>query len=171
MNNKTITKLIESALFVALIAIGSIISFPIPISEIPFSLQILFVLLSSLVLGPVFGIIACTVYILLGVIGLPIFAGMKSGPIVLIGPTGGYLIGFIVQAPIVGTLSKKIHPLIALSIGLLTIYLIGVIQLSLVAKMSFLQAVIVGIIPFLPFDILKLIIAYFSYIKLTKDLT
>ncbi len=170
MNNKLITKLLESALFVALIAIGGLISFPIPISEVPFSLQTLFVLLASLVLGPIFGTITCIVYLLLGVIGLPIFASMKAGPFVLIGPTGGYLIGFVVQAPIVGILSRKIHPIIALASGLLTIYLIGVIQLSAISKISLTAGIIAGILPFLPFDILKLIIDYAVYAKLPKEL-
>jgi len=170
MDKKIITKLSESALFVALIAIGGIISFPVPISEVPFSLQILFVLLASLILGPIFGTITCAVYVLLGIIGLPIFAGMKAGPVVLIGPTGGYLIGFIASAPFVGTLSKKTHPLIALSTGLLIIYIIGVIQFSYIMRISFVAGIIGGALPFLPFDIFKLLIAYFVYTKLPKEL-
>jgi len=170
MNSKILISLLKTALFVALIAIGGIISFPTPISEIHFSLQILFVLLAPLVLGPVFGTIACAIYVLLGVIGLPIFAGMRAGPVVLIGPTGGYLIGFIISAPFSGLLSKKVQPLIALSVALLIIYIIGVLQFSYVTKITFKAGIIGGVLPFLPFDILKLLIAYFVYLKLPKEL-
>lgn len=170
MNSRIIIALSKSALFVALIAIGGIISFPIPASEIPFSLQVLFVLLAPLILGPVFGTITCAVYVFLGIIGLPIFAGMRSGPVVLIGPTGGYLLGFIASAPISGLLSKKVHPMIALSIGLLIIYVIGVAQFTYVARISLTAGIIGGALPFLPFDILKLLIAYFVYLKLPKKL-
>ncbi len=170
MNSKILISLLKTALFVALIAIGGIISFPIPFSEIPFSLQILFVLLAPLVLGPAFGTIACAVYVLLGVIGLPIFAGMRAGPVVLIGPTGGYLIGFIISAPFSGLLSKKVHPLISLSVSLLIIYIIGVLQFSYVTKITLTAGIIGGVLPFLPFDIFKLLIAYFVYLKLPKEL-
>ena len=170
MNSKILISLLKTALFVALIAIGGIISFPIPFSEIHFSLQILFVLLAPLLLGPVFGTIACAVYVLLGIIGLPIFAGMRAGPVVLIGPTGGYLIGFIISAPFSGLLSKKVHPLISLSVALLIIYTIGVLQFSYVTKITLKAGIIGGVLPFLPFDIFKLLIAYFVYLKLPKEL-
>ena len=90
-------------LFAALTAIGAWISIPIP--PVPFTFQVLFVLLAGAVLGSARGGLSQIVYVLLGVIGLPVFAGGASGPGVLFGPTGGYIFGFIVAAFVVGALS------------------------------------------------------------------
>jgi biotin transport system substrate-specific component len=165
MENKTLNQITKSAIFVALLAIGGIISISVPMIRTPFSLQVFFVLLTSLVLGPFYGSISVFVYILLGVIGIPIFAGMRSGPAVLFGPTGGFLLGFLISVPFIAFLSKKLH-LLSLLLGLLVIYFFGSLQYAFVAKVSFGKSLLVAVLPFIPLDCFKALLAYEIYSKL-----
>ena len=158
------------SLFAALTAVGAFIS--IPVNPIPITLQTLFTLLAGMTLGSVLGAASQVIYILLGAIGLPVFSGFKGGLGILFGPTGGFLLGFIISAYIVGKLietrkTKNIfyYFLIGL-LGSITIYLMGVTQLSLVTGMGIKKAVIVGMLPFLPGDLLKIIAASFIANKL-----
>jgi len=153
--------LIYAALFAALTAIGAFIKIPLPISPVPITLQVFFVLLAGLVLGARWGGTSMTVYVILGIIGLPVFSGGSSGLGVLFGPTGGYLLGFIAGAFVIGLLYKRtgstrVGAIIAMSAGLIVIYLMGVIQLSSAAQMPIQQAVAVGVLPFLIGDAIKI---------------
>jgi biotin transport system substrate-specific component len=160
MKKNVLSQISRSAIFVALLAIGGIVSLSIPMIRTPFSLQVFFVLLTSLVLGPIYGSISVFVYILLGVIGIPIFAGMRSGPAILFGPTGGFLIGFLFSVPIIAFLSKKSHLLLSLLIGLLVIYLFGSLQYAYVTKISYSKSLLVSVLPFIPFDCFKAFLAF-----------
>lgn len=168
MKKNALSQITKSAIFVALLAIGGIVSIPIPMIRTPFSLQVFFVLLASLVLGPLYGSLTVFVYILLGVMGVPIFAGMRSGPAVLFGPTGGFLIGFFVSVSVIAFLSKKLNLLISLLLGLLAIYLFGSLQYAFVAKVSFGKSLLVAVLPFIPIDCFKALLAYEIYSKLKK---
>ncbi|MCL7412350.1 MAG: biotin transporter BioY [ANME-2 cluster archaeon] len=165
MNEYTNTKpLIYAALFAALTAIGAFIKIPIPLSPVPITLQVFFVLLAGLVLGARWGGTSMVVYVMLGIIGLPVFSGGSSGLGVLLGPTGGYLIGFVAGAFVTGLIytgaGQKVHVTIgAMIAGLAVIYLLGVIQLSIVAHISIPQAVAVGMAPFLLGDAIKILAA------------
>jgi Uncharacterized conserved protein len=88
------------SLFAALTAVGGFIS--IPLYPVPLTLQTLFTLLAAMILGSVMGASSQIIYVLLGVIGLPVFAGFKAGIGILFGPTGGFLLGFIISAYIIG---------------------------------------------------------------------
>lgn len=160
MKSTFLNQLTRSAIFVALLSIGGMISLTIPFTRIPFSLQVFFVLLVPSVLGPVYGTASVFIYILLGVIGMPVFAGMRSGPGILFGPTGGFLIGFLVLVPIVALLSKKIHLLLSLFIGLLILYFCGSIHFAFVTKVSYFKGLLVSVLPFVLFDIIKVIFAF-----------
>ena len=168
MKKNALSQITKSAIFVALLAIGGIISISIPMIRTPFSLQVFFVLLASLVLGPLYGSISVFAYILLGVIGIPIFAGMRSGPAILFGPTGGFLIGFFVSVSVIAFLSKKLHLLLSLLLGLLVIYLFGSLQYAFVANVSFGKSLLVAVLPFIPLDCFKALLAYEIYSKLKK---
>jgi len=152
-----------AAIFGAATAAGAYIIIPFPV--VPITLQTLFVALSAGLLGGRLGAASQLVYLLLGIIGLPVFAGGKGGIGVLFGPTGGYLIGFLVGAYVIGKIVEvKERPGVyliagAIAIGYIVIYMLGVAQLALVAKMGLGKAVSVGVIPFLAGDCLKLILA------------
>jgi len=158
------------SLFAALTAVGAFIS--IPLYPVPLTLQTLFTLLSGMTLGCVLGASSQIIYVLLGIVGLPVFAGFKAGIGILFGPTGGFLLGFIISAYIVGRMielkeEKNIfyYFLVGL-LGTIIIYIIGVAQLSLVTGIGVKKAVAVGMLPFLPGDMLKIIAASFIAHKL-----
>jgi biotin transport system substrate-specific component len=157
------------SLFAALTAVGAFIS--IPLGPVPFTLQVLFVLLSGAILGALFGALSQIVYLLLGVIGLPVFAGGTSGIGHLFGPTGGYLFGFVFASFVVGALGKKGGfwiKFFSMLLGILVIHFLGVLQLSFVSQMSFKKALLLGSLPFLPFDTFKAFIASGLTVSLQK---
>jgi len=158
------------SLFAALTAVGAFIS--IPFYPVPLTLQTLFTLLAAMTLGSVMGASSQIIYVLLGLIGLPVFAGFKAGIGILFGPTGGFLFGFIFSAYIIGKLielkkEKNIfYYFLAGFLGIVIIYFIGVIQLALVTGIGIKRALLIGALPFLPGDILKIIAASFIARKL-----
>jgi biotin transport system substrate-specific component len=161
------------SLFAALTAVGAFIS--IPIYPVPLTLQTLFTLLAGMTLGSVMGALSQIIYVLLGVVGLPVFAGFKSGIGILFGPTGGFLFGFMISTYVIGKIievkkGKNIfYYLLAGFLGIFIIYFIGVIQLSLVAGIGIKRALLVGALPFLPGDILKIIAASSITYKLKRS--
>lgn len=126
ISNKTLS-LVYCGACVALIAICSWISIPM---TIPFTLQTFAVCLATALLGTKRGTVTVLVYILLGLVGVPVFSGFKGGVSVLLGPTGGYIIGFIFTAIVVGLITDKINksvPVLALAmiLGIFVCYLFG----------------------------------------------
>lgn len=167
--------LILVALFAALTAAGGWIKIPLPFSPVPVTLQVFFVILSGVVLGSVLGGLSQVVYVALGAFGLPVFAGGTGGFGALVGPTGGYLVGFIVAAFVIGKLvelkgeeseSSIVWGLFSMIVGIIVIYLIGFVQLSVVAKLSLQKAFMVGVLPFIAVDLLKAIVASIVAVKL-----
>jgi biotin transport system substrate-specific component len=170
MKKMNIRQMTLVSLFAALTAAGAFIS--IPLYPVPITLQNLFTLLAGMTLGSVLGGASQIIYVLLGAIGLPVFAGFKAGIGVLFGPTGGYLFGFIITSYIIGKiieLKKEkdiIYYFLAGGIGIIIIYISGITQLSLVTGIGIKKALMVGVFPFLPGDILKIIAASFIASKL-----
>jgi biotin transport system substrate-specific component len=165
---------VYAAMFGALTAVGAYIS--IPLQPVPITLQDFFTFLAATLLGGYTGALSQVIYILLGIIGLPVFAGGKAGIGVLLGPTGGYLLGYIIGAFVIGKIVQmRKEPgwawiIMASLIGLLIIYTVGAIQLSLVAKLSLAKTLLVGVVPFIPGDLCKLLLATVVYLKLSKYL-
>ncbi len=156
-------RLILPALFAALTAIGAQIQTPLPFSPVPVVLSNFFAILSGLVLGPRLGATSQVVYVLLGAVGVPVFAGMHAGPQTLVGPTGGYLVGFVLAAGAAGLLCgprpDSRRAMLAASVAALLIYALGVPYLAAVLHMGIRRALIVGMLPFLPGDAAKVVIA------------
>lgn len=160
-NQMKVKSLILTSLLAALTAVGAWIKIPLPFTNVPLTLQVFFVLLAGLILGPLWGPLSQIIYILLGCAGLPVFAGGTSGLGVLLGPTGGYLIGFIVAAFLIGGLSRRWPQknwwlLVVLLSGLMVIYLFGLVQYMLVVELSLEKAFLAGVLPFIPLDLVKL---------------
>lgn len=135
-NEKLLTtkNTILCALFIALIAIGAFIRIPVPVC--PFTLQLLFTTLAGLLLGAKLGALSVAVYILIGLIGVPIFTE-GGGPSYIFQPTFGYLIGFALGAYIAGALTEKSAPsftrlLIANFINLAIVYLCGMVYVYII---------------------------------------
>ncbi len=151
--------ILSGSLLVALFA-----QVEIPLQPVPITGQTFAVLLVGATLGSIRGGFALSLYLVEGVLGLPFFSGGASGPAHLIGPTGGYLIGFIFGAYAIGWLAEHglernfRTSLIPFLIGTLIIYVCGVAWLA-VALGSFTQAILLGCVPFLIGDAIKLIAA------------
>ncbi len=162
-----IRMMVFASMFAAMMAVGAYIKIPLPMSPVPVTLQILFVLLAGAMLGARWGTISVIVYLLLGIAGLPVFSGGSSGLGMIFGPTGGYLVGFIAGAFFVGALCdrygrKHFHMnAIFMLLGLLFIYLFGIIQLINIANLTLSESLAIGFVPYVPGDILKLLISAF----------
>jgi biotin transport system substrate-specific component len=153
--------MVYTALFVALISVGAFIA--IPIGPVPIVLQNLFVLLAGLILGPAWGTACVGVYLLVGLAGLPVFAGGTSGIGKLFGPTGGYLLGYLPAVWITGAISSRLKisakDILALIAGTVVIYAAGVPWLKIAFSLSWGKAVSAGMIPFLAGDAVKIVAA------------
>lgn len=139
MNTKFLNtkSLILCALFTALIVVGALIKIPVP--PVPFTLQILFVMLAGLLLGSRRGAVSVLIYIALGLIGVPVFAGGGGIGYVLV-PTFGYIIGFAVGAYAIGITAEKLkftylNLFLACFIGMIIIYAIGMAYLYIVSNL------------------------------------
>ena len=169
--------MVFASLFAALTAAGAYIQVPIPVSPVPVTLQVFFVLLAGSMLKSKWGSLSMIVYTLLGIVGLPVFAGGSSGIGVLLGPTGGYITGFILAAYVIGKLSEKAENAdksglfinaLNMSAGVLILYACGFIQLMFVAEIGPGAALALGVVPFLPGEIIKTGVA--AYIASTHKL-
>ncbi len=141
------------------------LSIPLPFSPVPISFTVLAVYLSAYVLGPKLGTISFLVYLLIGIIGLPVFSGFTGGIGKLAGPTGGYLAGFILMAPIAGWAiwhfkAQTIPSFLGMILGTVVCYLFGTIWLARQNSLSFMEALAVGVLPYLIGDAAKMVVAW-----------
>lgn len=167
MKNKTY-KMILAAIFAALTAVSAFIKIPLP--PVPFTMQIFIVILSALLLGSKLAFVSQIVYIAIGLIGVPIFSS-GGGINYIFNPTFGYLLGFAVMALVVGAITERIsEPSIikyffASFAGIIICYIFGVGYMYIIFKyvnhvsVSASSIIIKGFLLFLPWDILKIIIA------------
>ena len=149
------------ALFTAFIIIGAYISIPIPIGPVPIVLSDFFVMLTGLFLGWKYGLVCTVLYLLLGALGLPVFAGGRAGLAVILGPTGGFLFGNLLMVSSIGFITGKLKPsilsyLLALIIGNILLYSLGVPRLKFLLNMSWAAAVTAGFTPFVIGLIIKI---------------
>ncbi len=148
--------------FSAFVALTAQVS--LPLLPVPLTLQTLGVLFTGAVLGSKRGTLALLLYVAEGAIGLPVFAGGLSGIGVLIGPTGGYLVGFIVAAGIVGLLAERgwdrrlIWAALAMVVGNLVIYAFGVAWLTVIVG-DLRTALVQGMLIFIIGDLIKIVVA------------
>lgn len=147
----------------------------IPIGVVPISFTNLAIYFVLYALGMKKGTISYIIYILIGFVGLPVFSGFTSGPSKLLGPTGGYIIGFIFMALIAGffidRFSDKWYLCFAgMVLGTAVCYAFGTIWLSYQANLSASKALAAGVIPFIPGDLVKILIATFIGSQIRKRL-
>ncbi|MDH3252292.1 MAG: biotin transporter BioY [Ignavibacteria bacterium] len=158
------------AFFAAATAVGARIE--VPHHPVPFTLQTLSVLLSGALLGSRSGALSQLVYIGVGLLGAPVFAGGAFGFAVLLGPTGGYLLGFPVAAAVVGYLVHKRRGLpwsfVSMAGGLLVVFICGTLYLYATALHDFGDAVVAGFLIFTLWDLMKLSAAAMIYNELSK---
>lgn len=147
----------------------------IPIGVVPISFTNLAVYFALYALGCRKGTVSYLIYLLIGLIGVPVFSGFSSGPAKLFGPTGGYLIGFIFMAIISGVVidfcsGKWLLHIGGMIAGTVVCYFMGTAWLSYSAGMSFGAALAAGVIPFIPGDLVKIVIAAIVGPQIRKQL-
>lgn len=158
------------ALFTALISVFAQIAIP---TVVPFTLQTFGVFVTSALLGFKRGTISVLIYILMGTVGLPVFTGFSGGIGKLSGPTGGYIVGFLIIAVVVGLMcdlfDRKIWVLVSsMTIGLLLCYLLGTVWFCISTKTDVLSALMICVFPFLVADIAKIIFSSIFVNRLDK---
>ena len=169
MKTKT---MIICALFAAVMCVFSVMT--IPTGIVPVTMGFLGVFLVAVILGPKKGTVSVAVFILLGAVGLPVFSGFKGGFQVLIGPTGGYIWSYIIMALFIGILTVKnpknkwlaMLKIFFVCIGAAVIgYSLGTVQFMFVRDTNIQTALVMCVLPFIPFDIAKAAVA--SYVGYT----
>ena len=179
-NKNAVYTMVLVAMFAAIGAITSWISIPMP-SGVPITLQTFGMALIGFTLGYKYGTLSVAIYVALGAIGVPVFSGFMGGLGKIVGPTGGFIWGFIFMAFLCGLSQLKVlgerHPVVravaavALGIaGLLVCHLLGALQFMLVSgkNLSFWASALLVSIPYLPKDIISVVVAYFASLGACK---
>ncbi|SER80729.1 biotin transporter BioY [Natrinema salaciae] len=168
VDDTVVRQFARAAVLAALVGATAAVSIPVPLSPAPITLQVLFVFLAGLVLGPVWGGFSLLLYLVAGAVGLPVFAGMRGGFGVLFGDSGGYLWSYPIAAGLIGfvahggTALRDLRtvrlPVIvgALVVGTIVIYGMGTAYMAWLLELSAWKAVSAGALPFIPGEILKM---------------
>lgn len=171
MKEFDVKKITITSMLCALLIVSAFIYIPIPFSAIKITLQTMIIFLIGSLLPPIYALICVLLYVVLGLFGLPVFS-TGGGPMYIFMPSFGFLIGFITASPIMSKINNSAYKtqlvryIISVITAILIIYIIGVPYLYIILKfylnkeISFSYALISGGLLFLPFDILKAIIAY-----------
>jgi len=170
----TIYDLTKISLFTALICISSYIKIDLPF--VPITAQTLAVMLAGSVLTPKQAAFSLFTYLLLGAVGAPIFAGGAAGLPIIVGKTGGYLIGFLVGAVVISLIRGKKNGLLRLGLaniigGILVVNLFGSLWLNYITGMGMMKTIMVGVLPYIPGDLIKAAAATIIANRLNKYLT
>ena len=172
-SNNRLHMLVVTALFAAMIAILAQMTIPLPL--VPITGQTLAIGLAATILGSRYGTISSLLYILIGAIGIPVFAQMSGGLGVVFGPTGGFLVGFIPTTFVIGYYLEKIgftifHAFIANIIGMLITLTFGTVWLKIVGNLTWIAAFASGFAPFIIVGIIKAFLAAWIGIVVRKRL-
>ena len=158
MQSTSLKYTVLAALFAALTAVGGYIA--VPIGPVPIVLANLFVMLAGLLLRPKWAFSSMGIFLFLGIIGLPVFAGGRSGFAVLLGPTGGFLSGYLLAVLLISLICLIGKPSLlrdsaAVLAGIAAVYLLGVPWLKINMGFDWNKALSLGMLPFIPGDLLK----------------
>ena len=172
-SRSAVKQTVLTAMFAALIAVCSIVS--IPVGEVPITLQTFGVCLAAAMLGWKRGVLSVLVYLLLGAVGVPVFSGMTGGVGKLAGPTGGYIIGFLLTALLVGFAAQRWQrralPLsLAMALGVLACYAVGTVWFMVVTHTGLGESLLLCVVPFLIPDAVKIAAAVILSNRLSKIL-
>ena len=182
MKNKSKLKLTtlamaQIAVCTALLCVLSPLAIPLPI-PVPFTLQVLVVVLTALVLKPSYALIAQSLYTLLGIVGLPVFSGGKSGLGAVLSPTGGFIIGFVFASFFVSPLNRKLrlknpfvrHIAASVLAGIPCVYIPGIAGYMAYTQTDLLSAIVTLTSVFILIDLAKCVIASALAVPVNKAL-
>lgn len=168
MKKFTVKTIVLCAMFAALCCATAPISIPLP-GGVPITLQTAAVFLAALLLGPLYGFVAVFVYVLLGAVGLPVFAGFSGGIGSLVGISGGFIMSWPFAALLAGFVYFKFgrnkkgvvkyaEMIVAMLLGSVVIYVVGLTQFIFLTKMSIQASLLACMVPFIPGDLLKMVL-------------
>lgn len=163
MNKKTVN-LVFTALMSAVLCVVS--PWTIPIGTVPISLTTMFIITGVYLIGCMRMSVSVLIYILIGIVGLPVYANFKSGIGVVAGPTGGYLAGYVVMTLVAGWIIHKDinniwHSIVGAVMGNILEYILGTAWLSFNMNLTFREGLMVGVVPFLIPDVIKMALAIY----------
>ena len=167
-------QMILAALFAAITAVCAQITVPTP--PVPFTMAIAAVLIAGGLLDKKTAIVSMCIYLLIGIVGAPVFTGFRGGISVIAGPTGGYLFVYPVMAFVIAFLKEKFGKtnfltlVIPMVIAMVICYASGTLYLSFVNSMTFGEALAAGVIPFLIPDAVKVVVSALLVIAIEKAL-
>lgn len=157
----------------ALMAIFSQLSIPLPFTTVPVTMQTFGLIIISIILGRKLGTLSIIIWALIGSIGIPVFANFSGGIGVILGPTGGYIIGFILMSFIIGSFSnnKNIWLLfLGVYLGQAVQFALGVTQLKVVLGLTLQGALAAGLYPFILKDIIIITVSVLIGLSVKKAL-
>ena len=174
-NKKRIYYICMFALFAAVMTVCSQIYFPLPFTAVPVNLGLFGVAITGGILGKWGGSASIGIYVLMGLVGLPVFAKFNGGPSALFGATGGYIFGYIIAAFIIGFFVQKFKNkwyfnVLGMVLGFSMCYLFGTLWYMGISKTPLIPALMGCVVPFLPGDALKIALATVIIGKLRKIL-
>ena len=177
MNRQKITTIVLCALFAAITAVLSQIAIPMP-SGVSVTLQTFAIALCGFYLCTARATVSTVVYVLLGAVGVPVFSGFKGGIASIVGPTGGFIIGFIAMAAISGIpfrnmpdkLRVPLRIAMGVFLGVAACHICGFVQYALVAGKDLLSSFLLVSAPYLIKDIVSVVLAYFAALAISKAL-
>lgn len=171
--NRKLRSMIITALFAAIIGVLAQITIPLPL--VPITGQTLAIGLAATILGSRYGTLSAILYLIIGAVGVPVFAEFSGGLSVLFGTTGGYLVGFIPSTFLIGFYLEKtkytvFHAVIANLIGMVVTLIFGTVWLKVAANLTWTAAITGGLTPFLIVGVIKAILAAWVGILIRKRL-
>ena len=169
----SIHALTKMALCVAFCCVTAYISFPLPFTPGMVTALTLALGVTAFVLPPKQTFIALVIYVLMGAVGLPVFVGGTAGFGRLLGPTGGYIIAWVIAYPIISALkgkniSFKRYALVDIVVGIPLTYVGGLISMILMMDISLQQAIFMAVLPYIPGDIIKCLAAAFLGVRVNR---
>jgi len=169
--NRTTHHLVLAALFTAMTAVCAQIQIPLP--AVPVSLALLAVHLCGALLPPRFSALAMFAYALLGCLGVPVYSGFAAGPSILFGPTGGYILGFVLSAPVTGLLIRRLGTsprslYLSMAAGFAVCCAFGTGWFMAVTGTPLAAGLTACVLPFLPGDVMKIALAALLARRLRK---
>lgn len=172
MKTRELTKM---SICITLICISAYISLPLPFTPTMVTAQTIIINLIALILTPKQSFIVVLVYILLGTFGLPVFSGGGSGLGKIFGPTGGFILGFLIIAPVMSCLKGKVNDFkrylaITILVGMPVLYTFGSIFMCIMIKTSIMSALMLSVFPFILGDIFKCFVGSYLAVKLNNIL-
>lgn len=166
------------ALFAAISAISGFLAVPVPGTPVPIVLQNMMVVLSGMLLGPVLGTLSTLLFVVAGILGLPILSGGTGGFAKLMSPTGGFIVGYVISSLVVGLIlgrpvyGKKVSivkTIVAAFTGFVVMYIPGILHFMNIMDADLKESLMLCILPYLPGDLLKLILCVLLSVALRSS--